>query len=93
MAEAVKGLTASPADRGIYRPPLGIHPDGEIGPLCAHTGKLLRWGEAMVVEATYVCWEAYLELTGAEPATEGIEVYNPYKDSGMAREYMPVSED
>ena len=86
MSTPVKGLTASPPG-AIHRTPLGIHPDGELGPLCAACGVLLRWGASMTVDEDYLCWEHYLERTGAEPATEGLEVHNPYAQSGMVRAY------
>ena len=47
---------------------------GQLGPVCAHTGKALTFAEAIVLDNQYVCWEAYVEITGAKPATEGCEV-------------------
>ena len=46
---------------------------GQLGPICAHTGKALTFAEAIVLNNQFVCWEAYIELTGAQPATEGRE--------------------
>ena len=46
---------------------------GQLGPICAHTGKALTFAEAIVLNNQFVCWEAYIELTGARPATEGRE--------------------
>ena len=47
---------------------------GQLGPVCAHTGKALTFAEAIVLDNQYVCWEAYVEITGAKPATEAREV-------------------
>ena len=46
---------------------------GQLGPVCAHTGKALTFAEAIVLDNQYVCWDAYVEITGAKPATEGRE--------------------
>ena len=46
---------------------------GQLGPVCAHTGKALTFAEAIVLDNRYVCWEAYFEITGTQPATEGRE--------------------
>ena len=46
---------------------------GQLGPICAHTGKALTFAEAIVLNNKFVCWEAYIEITGAQPATEGRE--------------------
>lgn len=48
---------------------------GQLGPVCSHTGKALTFAEAIVLDNQYVCWEAYIEITGAGPATEGREVH------------------
>jgi len=45
-----------------------------LGPVCAVTGKALTFAEAIVLDSEYVCFEAYVEKTGAEPATKGKEV-------------------
>ena len=47
---------------------------GQLGPICAVTGKALTFSEAIVVDDRFVCYEAYLELTGNEPATDSKEV-------------------
>jgi len=60
----------------------GIMPDpsklstasGQLGPVCAITGKALKFSEAIVLDDEYVCWEAYVEATGASPSTDGKEV-------------------
>tara|TARA_B100001250_G_scaffold196153_1_gene168510 strand:- start:1266 stop:1460 length:195 start_codon:yes stop_codon:yes gene_type:complete len=47
---------------------------GQLGPVCAVTGKALTFGEAIVLDGEYLCMEAYIEKTGATPSTEGKEV-------------------
>ena len=47
---------------------------GQLGPVCAITGKALKFSEAIVLDNEYVCWEAYVEATGASPSTDGKEV-------------------
>ena len=47
---------------------------GQLGPVCAVTGKVLTFGEAIVLDGEYLCLEAYIEKTGAAPSTEGKEV-------------------
>ena len=47
---------------------------GQLGPVCAITGKALKFSEAIVLDDEYVCWEAYVEATGASPSTDGKEV-------------------
>jgi len=47
---------------------------GQLGPVCAHTGKALTFAEAIVLDNEYVSWEAYVEITGAKASTEGREV-------------------
>ena len=47
---------------------------GQLGPICAITGKAMTFAEAIVLDDTFVCWEAYIEQTGASPATSGKEV-------------------
>ena len=46
---------------------------GQLGPVCAITGKALKFSEAIVLDDEYVCWEAYIEATGASPSTDGKE--------------------
>ncbi len=48
-------------------------PTGEIGPRCKNCGTRLTFGEAMVVDKDYFCWEHYVQLTGADTATVEIE--------------------
>ena len=43
---------------------------GQLGPICAITGKALRFSEAIVLDNEYVCWDAYVETTGASPSSE-----------------------
>jgi|TARA_B110000116_G_scaffold226962_1_gene207625 hypothetical protein len=47
---------------------------GQLGPICAITGKALKFSEAIVLDHEYVCWEAYVEVTGATPSTVGKDV-------------------
>jgi hypothetical protein len=47
---------------------------GQLGPICAITGQALKFSEAIVLDNEYVCWEAYVEVTGASPSTEGKKV-------------------
>ena len=47
---------------------------GQLGPVCAVTGRPLTFGEAIVLDGEYLCLEAYIEKTGAAPSTEGKEV-------------------
>ena len=47
---------------------------GQLGPVCAVTGKALTFGEAIVLDGEYLCLDAYIEKTGAAPSTEGKEV-------------------
>tara|TARA_B100000287_G_scaffold304358_1_gene287537 strand:+ start:611 stop:805 length:195 start_codon:yes stop_codon:yes gene_type:complete len=44
---------------------------GQLGPVCSITGKALKFSEAIVLDNEFVCWEAYVEVTGASPSTEG----------------------
>ena len=46
---------------------------GQLVPVCAITGKALTFAEAIVLDNRYVCWEAYVEFTGADAATDGRE--------------------
>ena len=34
----------------------------------------MTFAEAIVLDDKFVCWEAYIELTGAEPSTDGREI-------------------
>ena len=47
---------------------------GQLGPVCAVTGRALTFGEAIVLDGEYLCLDAYIEKTGAAPSTEGKEV-------------------
>ncbi len=47
---------------------------GQLGPVCADTGKALTFAEAIVHDGDYLCFEAYIARTGAEPSTDGKEV-------------------
>ena len=47
---------------------------GQLGPVCAVTGKALTFGEAIVLDGEYLCMEAYVEKTAASPSTERKEV-------------------
>jgi hypothetical protein len=38
------------------------------------TGKALTFAEAIVHNGEYLCFEAYIEKTGASPSTEGKKV-------------------
>ncbi|MDG1538191.1 MAG: hypothetical protein P8Q85_06520 [Candidatus Poseidoniaceae archaeon] len=44
-------------------------PNGEIGPRCKNCGTRLTFGSAMVVGKDYLCWDHYVEATGADTAT------------------------
>jgi hypothetical protein len=44
-------------------------PNGEIGPRCEECGTRLTFGSAMVVGKFYMCWDHYVEATGAGTAT------------------------
>ena len=49
---------------------------GQLGPVCAITGKAMTFAEAIVLDDKFVCWEAYVEVTGADSASEGKQVSN-----------------
>ncbi len=49
---------------------------GQLGPVCAITGKAMSFAEAIVLDDQFVCWEAYVEVTGAVSASEGKKVSN-----------------
>ena len=44
-------------------------PNGELGPRCHNCGMRLTFGNAKVVNQFYMCWEHYVEATGADTAT------------------------
>ena len=47
---------------------------GQLGPVCAITGKAMTFAEAIVLDDQFVCWEAYVEATCADSASEGKQV-------------------
>ena len=47
---------------------------GQLGPICAVTGKAMTFAEAIVLDGDYLCFEAYIEKTGASSATDAKEV-------------------
>ena len=49
---------------------------GQLGPICAITGKAMTFAEANVLDDKFVCWEAYVEVTGAESSSDGKYVPN-----------------
>ena len=49
---------------------------GQLGPICAITGKAMTFAEAIVLDDKFVCWEAYVEVTGAESSSDGKSVSN-----------------
>ena len=75
-------VPTSPRNNEMALPRGGSMPDhsklstasGQLGPVCAITGKALKFSEAIVLDNEYVCWEAYVESTGASPSTDGKEV-------------------
>lgn len=71
MSEASR---PEPCPQGMSNMPhdhirLAQAPNGEIGPRCATCDVRLTFGSAMVLNNTYVCWDHYVEATGAESAT------------------------
>ncbi len=46
---------------------------GQLGPICSITGKAMTFSEAIILDNEYVCWDAYVKLTGAASATDVIE--------------------
>tara|TARA_B100000282_G_scaffold289023_1_gene258307 strand:- start:785 stop:1000 length:216 start_codon:yes stop_codon:yes gene_type:complete len=44
-------------------------PNGEIGPRCKDCGTRLTFGNAMVIDKNYYCWDCYVKITGADTAT------------------------
>ena len=49
---------------------------GQLGPVCAITGKAMTFAEAIVLDDKFVCWEAYVEVTGADSSSDGKYVSN-----------------
>jgi hypothetical protein len=58
--------------------PLGLTENGELGPICHYTGKIMTFGEAMVIDEHYVCWEYYQKLTGAVPSNKITKSNKPF---------------
>lgn len=44
-------------------------PNGELGVTCHSCDLRMTFGQAMVVDQFYYCWQHYVELTGAASAT------------------------
>lgn len=53
--------------------PLAVTEKGELGPCCIKCQKRMTFGEAMIHEQHYLCWEHYVEATGADSATASFE--------------------
>ena len=68
-----KDLSAHSHNKGTAMPhehiTLAQAPNGEIGPRCHACGIRLTFGNAMVLDKYYYCWEHYVEKTGADTAT------------------------
>lgn len=68
-----KDLSVHSTNKGTAMPhehiTLAQAPNGEIGPRCETCGVRLTFGNAMVVGKFYMCWEHYVESTGADTAT------------------------
>ena len=45
-------------------------PNGELGPRCHECGIRLTFGNAMVFDKYYMCWDHYVEVTGAGSKTK-----------------------
>jgi hypothetical protein len=58
--------------------PLAFAPNGEIGPLCHHCGKRLTFGQSMVFDQHYYCWDHYQEVSGAGAVTKGPDGSSPF---------------
>ena len=46
---------------------------GQLGPICDSCGTLMTFGESCTIDGKYVCWDCYVELTGADTSTDSIE--------------------
>ena len=72
-----KDLSVHSINKGTAMPhehiTLAQAPNGEIGPRCETCGVRLTFGNAMVVGKFYMCWEHYVESTGADTATSVAE--------------------
>lgn len=51
--------------------PLAQAANGEIGPLCHGCGIRLTFGQSMIIDEHYFCWQCYQQNTGAGPSTSG----------------------
>jgi hypothetical protein len=69
----VQRLNALPLNKRDSMPhdhiTLAQAPNGEIGPRCDSCGIRLTFGNAMVVDKYYLCWDHYVEATGADTST------------------------
>ena len=43
---------------------------GQLGPICDSCGSLMTFGESCTIDEKYVCWDCYVELTGADTSTD-----------------------
>lgn len=75
-----KRKSASPL--GVNMPqdhvPLTLTENGELGPSCRICAKRMTFGEAMVHNQHYFCWEHYREQTGVDSATSTRVNENPF---------------
>ena len=46
---------------------------GQLGPICDSCGTLMTFGESCTIDGKYVCWDCYVELTGADTSTDSNE--------------------
>ncbi len=46
---------------------------GQLGPICDSCGSLMTFGESCTIDDKYVCWDCYVELTGAGTSTDSNE--------------------
>lgn len=57
---------------------IALSPSGEVGPLCNSCKKRMTFGESMVHNEHFLCWEHYQEATGATSATDENELEKPF---------------
>lgn len=57
---------------------IALSPSGEVGPLCNICKKRLTFGESMVHNEHYLCWEHYQEATGASSITDEKDMDLPF---------------
>jgi len=57
---------------------IALSPSGEIGPLCNVCNKRMTFGESMVHNEYYLCWEHYQDATGASSITDDEELEKPF---------------